>query len=70
MVQLVDADSNEVVLGYTFVECELMSGDSTRHLVRWNGNSALPIARRVRIVFHFENCELYSFKAVQTIESD
>ena len=68
LVQLIDGHSRHVVAGYSFGDCRVVSGDSTRHVVSWGATRTLPTSRPFSIVFQFKGCEIFSFKATEALE--
>ena len=63
-VELTDANEN-VVPGYERSSCDTFTGDSTAHVVTWNGQTALPtrvLSSGAKFRFYSRFCDLYSFK--------
>ncbi|MDE2822833.1 MAG: hypothetical protein OXK79_04940, partial [Chloroflexota bacterium] len=63
-VELTDADDN-VVPGYERSSCDTFTGDSTTHVVSWEGRAELPasvVANGIKVRFYSRYCDLYSFK--------
>jgi hypothetical protein len=52
-----------VIEGFGRMDCKPLTGDSVRHVLEWNGNrDCHPIqGRPIRLRFHLERAELYSF---------
>ena len=53
----------KVIEGFGRMDCKPLTGDSVRHVLEWNGNrDCHPIqGRPIRLRFHLERAELYSF---------
>jgi len=71
--EIVDAHDN-VLPGFSRNECDVFTGDDTRHVFSWKGNRKLPVAdmtrpsypdretvRLRRIRFHIDKAGIYSF---------
>ena len=63
LVQLFDPTSGEAIEGYAFEECLSISGDDTRHKVRWRTRETLPVLQSFRIGLKLQCCDLFSFQA-------
>lgn len=60
-------EKGEVIKGYSFTDCDIMSGDKIGHTVSWNGNKDLSSIYEKTIIMAFEMCtaKLYSFEFVK-----
>ena len=65
--EVLTADGTAVA-GLSDAECVPCSGDSVRHIVRWKGGKSLATLQStpVRLRFHLENAQLYSFHVAAT----
>ena len=69
-VELVDASgdslpsSDGAVGGYSFEDCDVITGDMLRHTVTWRGNSDLSAwaGRPVRLRFQMRRVRLYAMR--------
>jgi hypothetical protein len=61
-VQLSDATSGEVIPGFAFADCEPVTGDGLRHVVRW-GTETMSRERVESVTLEFEmvDADLYAF---------
>ncbi len=54
--------SGKFLPGYSFDDCEPMTGDQTAHAIRWRGKTGEELKdRTVRIVFRLKQATLYAF---------
>jgi hypothetical protein len=63
-VEIADA-GDEVVPGYGRAACDTFTGDSTDHVVAWNGVRELPrevLSRGAKLRFFSRHCSMYSFR--------
>lgn len=60
-VEVLSADGNPQP-GFSKEDCEEIRSDNTRHIVRWKGNSRLPVSKPISFRFHLKNAKLYSFR--------
>ena len=58
--EVLDADRRPVE-GFTLADCIPFTGDSTRARVNWKGNLASQSGKPVRLRFHLDEGDLYSF---------
>lgn len=61
-VELLDPVSGRAWPGYGLAESVPISGDSIRHLVRWQEEAFVPTDRPFRIRFHLTEGSLYSYR--------
>ncbi|MDE0199898.1 MAG: hypothetical protein OXK78_16950 [Caldilineaceae bacterium] len=52
----------EPLPGFTRVDCQAIDTDGVRQTVRWSGDARLPIGQPLRLRFHLQDAELYSFR--------
>jgi hypothetical protein len=59
-----DHKPKKPVVGYGLRNCDLIKGDSVRHVVSWKGNSEVGnlVGQVVRLRFELQNAKLYAFK--------
>ena len=65
-VEIADAN-DDVIRGFERSACDTFDGDSTAHVVTWNGKADLPretIATGCKLRFYSQRCSLYSFNIV------
>ncbi len=63
-VELANAQ-DDVVPGYERTNSDTFIGDSTKHIITWNGISELPrdvLSRGAKLRFFSRHCSLYSFR--------
>ena len=60
-VELLAADG-QTLPGYSQEECTAIRSDSVRHKVRWQGQQSTPGNGPVRLRFHMDTAQLYSFR--------
>ena len=60
-VELLAADG-QTVPGFSQEECTAIRSDSVRHNVRWQGHQRTPENGPVRLRFHMDTAQLYSFR--------
>ncbi len=53
--------------GFSRQECAEFRSDSVRHVVRWSEHERLPAGQPLRLRFHLDNTQLYSFR-IRTAE--
>ena len=49
---------------------ERISGNQIRHIVRWNERSLLDTAEPIRLRFHLNNAQLYSFRITKHVVAE
>jgi len=54
--------AGEVLPEFDLESSERISGNQIRHIVRWNERSLLDTAEPIRLRFHLNNAQLYSFR--------
>ncbi len=54
--------SGETQPGYSYQDCQAIHVDNVRQTVRWNGNDRLPAGQPLRLRFHLQDAQLYSFR--------
>lgn len=59
----------ETVPGYSSQDCTAIDSDSVRHVIRWQDNQRLPTGQQLRLRFHLDTAQLYSFR-VNTAEHE
>lgn len=60
-VEVLDAEGRPIP-GYTRTDCLPMRGDSVRHEVAWRQRNRLPVGQPLRLRFHMEDTQLYSYQ--------
>jgi len=60
-VELLSA-AGDPLPGYGRGDCVALQGDEVRHVVRWTGNDRLPADQPIRLRFHLQDAELFSFR--------
>jgi hypothetical protein len=56
------SEIGEPLSGYEHQDCQEISSDSVRHMIRWQKHDLLPTSQPVRLRFHLKNSKLYSFR--------
>lgn len=59
----------ETVPGYSSQDCTAVDSDSVRHVIRWQNNQGVPTDQPLRLRFHLDTAQLYSFR-VKTTEHE
>ncbi len=60
-VELLTADG-QTLTGYSSEDCAAIRSDSVRHTVSWQEHLQLPAGEPVRLRFHLDTAQLYSFR--------
>jgi hypothetical protein len=60
-VEVCDANGRAIP-GYGADDCVEFRGDDVRHRVRWRKHACLPAAGEIRLRFHLQNADLYSYR--------
>ena len=64
-VELLDADSKPIP-GFSREECDVVTGDSLRHVVTWKGNADVSALQGcpVQVRFYLRKGDLYAFQFI------
>lgn len=55
-------EKNIAIKGHTFKDCNILTGDSFKELVKWNNNKSLPAVSVFYIDIYLKNASIYSLK--------
>jgi hypothetical protein len=59
--------NGEPMDGFSEADCDVISGDSVKHTVKWNGNADISSLKDkpIRIKFYLNQSKIYSFTFLQ-----
>ena len=63
VVEALDAKGN-AIKGFSAADCQPITGDSVRHIVKWKGNPDCHLlqARPIKLRFHIKQAKLFAFE--------
>ena len=61
MVEVLDA-AGKAIEGYEKESCVIENQDSVKLAIRWKDAAALPAGMPIRLRFHLQNGDLYSYR--------
>ena len=54
--------AGETLPGFSSEDCAAIHSDGVRHVVRWQDRDQLPAGQPLRLRFHLDTAQLYSFR--------